>query len=117
MKATKKNHRRIMIPRFASPQAEADWFDRHQRSLSSDMLRRFRAGEGKTLAEALGQSAAKEKARLKPVTIRMLPCDLAAIRQLASEKGLPYQTFIKVLLREALVRQAQDDTRRAPRSG
>ena len=60
-----------------------------------------------TLAGALLQSTAKEKAKLKPVTIRMPPQDLATARRLAAEKGLPYQTYIKVLLREALRREAQ----------
>jgi predicted DNA binding CopG/RHH family protein len=58
-----------------------------------------------TLPQALVRSAAAEKARLKPVTIRMLPDDLAVARRLAAEKGLPYQTYIKMLLREALQRE------------
>jgi predicted DNA binding CopG/RHH family protein len=97
----------MAIPKFESQQAEAEWFDRHRKPLSVNMRRRLKAGEGKTLAEALAQSAAKEKVRLKPVTIRMLPDDLELVRRLAFEKGLPYQTFIKVLLREALVQQTR----------
>lgn len=57
--------RRISIPGFESSQAEAEWFDSHQATLPSDMQRRFQAGEGRRLAEALAQSAAKEKARRK----------------------------------------------------
>jgi hypothetical protein len=41
----------------------------------------------------------------------MLPGDLALVRRLAFEKGLPYQTYIKVLLREALVRQTRGSVR------
>jgi len=107
MRANTKTAQRVTIPRFETPQAEAEWFDNQKGPLSADMRRRLQAGEGKTLAEALAQSAAKEKARLKPVTIRMLPGDLALVRRLALEKGLPYQTYIKVLLREALVRQTR----------
>jgi predicted DNA binding CopG/RHH family protein len=107
MSSVSKTAGRIAIPKFQSEHAEAEWFDRHRRPLSADMRRRLKAGEGKTLAEALAQSATKEKARLKPVTIRMLPDDLDLVRRLAFEKGLPYQTFIKVLLREALVRQTR----------
>jgi predicted DNA binding CopG/RHH family protein len=107
MRSSNKTARRVTLPRLESPQAEAEWFDSHKRTLSSDMRRRFQAGEGKTLAEALAQSAAKEKTKLKPVTIRMLPGDLALVRRLAFEKGLPYQTYVKVLLREALVRHTR----------
>src|SRR5712692_4228773 len=96
--------RRLVIPRFASPSAEAEWFDRNRKKLEADMSRRLAAGDTRTLEEALAQSAAKEKARLKPVTIRMLRDDLEVVRRLAARKGLPYQTYIKVLLREALRR-------------
>jgi hypothetical protein len=69
------------------------------------MSRRVATGDMTTLAGALAQSSTKEKAKLKPVTIRMPPYDLEAARRLAAEKGLPYQTYIKVLLREALRRE------------
>jgi predicted DNA binding CopG/RHH family protein len=104
-KAHKK--RKIVIPQFESPNAEARWFDRNRARLEADISRRLITGDTTTLAGALLQSAAKEKAKLKPVTIRMLPCDLDAARRLAAEKGLPYQTYIKVLLREALRRETQ----------
>jgi predicted DNA binding CopG/RHH family protein len=92
----------VVIPTFASTRAEAEWFDKNRKRLEADMRRRLGAGDTKTMAEALKQSAATEK--LKPVTIRMRPDDLEAVRSLALEKGLPYQTYIKVLLREGLRR-------------
>jgi predicted DNA binding CopG/RHH family protein len=97
-----KKKSKMVIPTFASTRAEAEWFDKNRKRLEADMRRRFAAGDTKTLAEALAQSAAKEK--LKPITIRMRPDDLEAVRGLALEKGLPYQTYIKVLLREGLKR-------------
>ena len=102
-----KKKRNPVIPTFASPRAEAEWFDKNRKKLESDMSRRFKVGGTTTIAEALTRSAAKERAKLKPVTIRMQPDDLAAVRSLAAEKGLPYQTYIKVLLREALRRQSR----------
>ena len=99
--------RQLVIPRFASALAEAEWFDKNRKKLEADMSRRFRIGDTKRLAEALAHSAAKEKAKLKPVTIRMQPDDLEAVRRLAARKGLPYQTYIKVLLREALRRETR----------
>jgi predicted DNA binding CopG/RHH family protein len=99
-----KNHK-LVIPRFTSAQAEAEWFDLNRGKLEADKSRRLKTGANLTLAEALSKSAAKERARLKPVTIRMQPDDLDAVRRLAEQKGLPYQTYIKVLLREALLRE------------
>jgi hypothetical protein len=66
MSSGSKTAGRIAIPRFESQQAEAEWFDRHRKPLFVDMRRRLKAGEGKTLAEALAQSVAKENVRLKP---------------------------------------------------
>ena len=42
----------------------------------------------------------------KPVTIRLSAPDLAMARQLSKSRGLPYQTYIKMLLHEALERAA-----------
>jgi predicted DNA binding CopG/RHH family protein len=107
MRTSIKKAKKIVIPRVPSERAEADWFYKNRRLLEADMTRRLKGGETKTLAQALRQSAAREKSRLKPITIRMLPDDLALVRRLAIEKGLPYQTFVKVLLREALRRETR----------
>jgi predicted DNA binding CopG/RHH family protein len=40
------------------------------------------------------------------VTIRLASDDLATARQLADDKGIGYQTYIKLLLHEALRREA-----------
>jgi predicted DNA binding CopG/RHH family protein len=102
--------RKIIIPRFGATSAEAMWFDKNRKKLEADMSRRLADGDTVTLAAAMAQSAAKEKAKLKPVTIRMHPDDLEAVRRMAAGKGLPYQTYIKVLLREALRRESRKAT-------
>jgi predicted DNA binding CopG/RHH family protein len=104
MTSVVKKKSKVVIPTFASTRAEAEWFDKNRKRLEADMRRRLEAGDTTTVAEALAHSAAKEKAKLKPVTIRMRPDDLEVVRGLALEKGLPYQTYIKMLLREALRR-------------
>ncbi len=97
--------RQPVIPRFASPLAEAEWFDKNRKKLEADMSRRLRIGHTKTLAEALARAAPRETVKLQPITIRIQPDDLEVARRLAARKGLPYQTYIKVLLREALRRE------------
>lgn len=42
----------------------------------------------------------------QPVTIRLSAPDIAMARRLSKDKGLPYQTYIKMLLHEALERDA-----------
>jgi len=41
----------------------------------------------------------------KPITIRLNAPDIAIARQLSKAKGMPYQTYIKQLLYEALERE------------
>ena len=42
---------------------------------------------------------------LKLISIRLSAQDLAMANQLAHKKGMPYQTYIKSLLHESLVRE------------
>jgi predicted DNA binding CopG/RHH family protein len=44
----------------------------------------------------------------QPVTLRIPKGDLEIARRLAAEKGLGYQTYIKMLLREALAKNAAE---------
>jgi len=41
----------------------------------------------------------------KPVTIRMPIADIETAREIAGKRGLPYQTYIKGLLHQALERE------------
>lgn len=42
----------------------------------------------------------------RPVTIRLSAPDIEMARQISQAKGMPYQTYIKELLHEALKREA-----------
>src|SRR5262245_5046232 len=77
---------RLAIPKFTSQAAEAEWLDKNRKKLEADMSRRLARRDTTALARALSQSAATEKAKLKPVTIRMLPDDLETLRRVAAEK-------------------------------
>jgi predicted DNA binding CopG/RHH family protein len=61
-----------------------------------------RIKEGSTLT--LRKAVARMK--LRPVTIRLATEDIDTARGLAAQKGIGYQTYIKLLLREALQREA-----------
>jgi predicted DNA binding CopG/RHH family protein len=89
----------LVIPRFEAESDDARWHDRHKRQLEAAMEKRLK--EGSTLT---GRQAAA-RAKLRPVTIRLPTQDIDAARELAAEKGIGYQTYIKILLREALRRE------------
>jgi predicted DNA binding CopG/RHH family protein len=83
-------------PKFASEEEEADWYPAHPEYLQA--LFEQAAEEGKlghgTMARIFGLT--------KPVTIRLSQQDIAKARAQAKKKGVGYQTYMKILLHEAL---------------
>ncbi|MCC6365487.1 MAG: hypothetical protein IT165_18390 [Bryobacterales bacterium] len=83
----------IAIPKFRNLEEGADWWE---------------SREGKRAATALmKQSAAarnltRRKVPLRTVTMRLPEPDIEAAKDLAFRNGLPYQTYIKMLLHEAI---------------
>jgi predicted DNA binding CopG/RHH family protein len=47
----------------------------------------------------------QERRESRNITIRMPLADLQAAREMAREKGLPYQTYMKMLLHQALEKE------------
>ncbi len=91
----------LTIPKFATESEDARWHDRHKRSLEATMERRIKEGSTLTLRQTL------VRAKLRPVTIRLATDDIDTARELAAQKGIRYQTYIKILLREALRRESR----------
>ena len=83
----------ITIPKFHSEAEEADWWDTHP-EVATEILKR-----------AIKSGTAKRAAPLKTVTMRLPVPDIKAAQDLAHQKGLPYQTYIKMLLHEALKKE------------
>ena len=90
----------LIIPKFSSEAEDARWHQRHRRALESALERRIQ--EGSTLTTQ--QAAAR--ARTRPVTLRLSTADIDTARGIAAEKGIGYQTYIKMVLRDALRREA-----------
>lgn len=81
------------IPKFRTETAEAEWWDAHPEVATEVMLRAIKSGK------------ARRAVPLKTVTMRLPVPDIKAAQDLAQEKGLPYQTYIKMLLHEALKKE------------
>ncbi len=92
--------KQLIIAKFRSESQDARWHDRHKRQLESAMEHRIKEGMTLTLPQAVA------RAKLRPVTIRLATDDIEAARGLAAKKGIGYQTYIKLLLREALERES-----------
>ena len=81
------------IPKFRTEAEEANWWDTHPDVATEIMQRAIESGK------------AKQSAPLRTVTIRLPVPDIESAQSLAHQKGLPYQTYIKMLLHEALKKE------------
>ena len=95
--------RKANIPKFRSEAEEAEWWDQHREETAKWMEDAVAAGKTSTLSEVL-QHARQRTGVTPTVSIRIDPEDMARARALAAKKGLRYQTYLKMLLHEALER-------------
>ncbi len=86
-------------PRFSSEKEEAEWWDKNPDFILQE-LKRAKAEGRLGYGTAVKQAAARQAA--KSTTIRMDEGDLTRAKKLAEQKGLRYQTYLKMLLHEAL---------------
>lgn len=83
----------ITIPKFGSEAEEAQWWDSHP-EVATELMKR-----------AISSGKARRTVPLKTVTMRLPVPDITTAQDLAQRKGLPYQTYIKMLLHEALEKE------------
>jgi predicted DNA binding CopG/RHH family protein len=96
----KAKMKQVVIPKFRSEAEEAAWWDAHRSEIEAEIRQRMKQKKPLTLS-ALLQGAKPSQ----PITLRIAKEDLETARRLAARKGLGYQTYIKMLLRDALERE------------
>jgi predicted DNA binding CopG/RHH family protein len=92
-------------PHFNSEAEEADWWAANPDFVLQELERakaEGRLGHGTVLRRAAERRAARD------VVLELDPGDLAIATQLAERKGLRYQTYLKTLLHDALLREEQN---------
>ena len=92
------------IPRFESETQEAEWWYRQRDRTARWMEEAVAAGETTTLPKVLERSRTRALPR-PAVSMRIDPLDVARARALAARRGLPYETYLRKLLRQALDRE------------
>lgn len=80
---------------FRSEAEEAAWWDRHQDALAGEFEKAAAAG-------TQGRGTAARKGSTPTTTIRLDPEDIARARAQAAHRGLRYQTYLKMLIHQAL---------------
>ena len=83
-----------LIPKFANERDEAKWWDAHPEVATRLLKRALRQGSARRPAKAT-----------RIVTMRIPIRDLEAAQRLAGRKGLPYQTYMKMLLHQAIEKE------------
>jgi predicted DNA binding CopG/RHH family protein len=81
------------MPKFRNEREEAEWWDRNGSRITD-----FAVEHG-----LIGKRPARGTARA--ISLRLPERDLERARKLAEQKGLGYQTYMKMLLHEALGRE------------
>jgi len=96
------------IPKFRGESEEADWWASaagrayvKQKSAQSKRASKGTRARGSSLVAML-----KKKSSVQ-IAIRLPEADLAQARKIAERKGIGYQTLLKMLVREGLVREAR----------
>jgi predicted DNA binding CopG/RHH family protein len=80
---------------FANEAEEAAWWESHEDALLEDFKKATAEGR-------VGIGTLAKRAALPSTTIRLDPDDIAKARILAAERGLRYQTFLKMIIHEEL---------------
>jgi len=80
---------------FANEAEEAAWWETNEDALASEF-------EKATAEGRVGIGTVAKRVALPSTTIRLDPDDIAEARVQAAEKGLRYQTYLKMIIHEAL---------------
>jgi predicted DNA binding CopG/RHH family protein len=93
----KPKMKQALIPKFSNEAEEAEWWDTHRIEIEHEIRQRLKQKQPLTLDHLLHGTKSSQ-----PITLRVPKEDLDTARRLAAQKGLGYQTYIKMLLRDAL---------------
>lgn len=86
------------IPKFENEADEANWAYENREELAEAFLKAAKEGR-------VRQGALQQRGITPPTTIRLAPEDISRARALAERRGLRYQTYLKMLIHEALERE------------
>ena len=85
----------LNIPKFENEAEEANWLYKNREGLVNEFLKAAQEGR-------VRQGTLKQRGITPPTTIRLAPEDISRARTLAERRGLRYQTYLKMLIHEAL---------------
>src|SRR5579859_5257631 len=96
--------KRIALPRFANEDEEATWWagpEGREFLRQNSSAPQKKASKGSRVVSELNRRASVQ------IALRLPEPDLEKARQIASRKGIGYQTLLKMLVHEGLRREAR----------
>jgi len=105
---TKTTKSDLKIPAFATEAEEARWFFENEELIAGEFVKAAKAGTlgrggiRRLYAEKGIPFPEPQKSPTPTTTIRLAPEDIAKARVQAAERGLRYQTYLKMIIHEAL---------------
>jgi predicted DNA binding CopG/RHH family protein len=90
--------KKLDIPDFENEDQEAKWWAENP----DFILARF---ETAAAENKLGRGTAVRRGMTPTTTIRLDPTDIARAKSQAERRGLKYQTYLKMLIRQALTQE------------
>jgi predicted DNA binding CopG/RHH family protein len=90
---------KLEVPKFATDAEESEWWYAHRENVNEEIVRAFE--DGRMRPSKLGQ-----RGNTPTTTIRLDPSDITKARTVAAKRGLRYQTYLKMLIHEALEKES-----------
>jgi predicted DNA binding CopG/RHH family protein len=99
--------KKLVTPKFKSEAEEAKWWHKHMAAVEQNLAHAVESGT----AQRSGPSRVlKEHRESRNITIRVAKEDIERAQRIAQQKGIGYQTYLKMLMKEGLDR---DEERKA----
>jgi predicted DNA binding CopG/RHH family protein len=93
---------KLDTPAFKDEAEEAEWWFQHSDQLQVHFERALADG-------TLTHGTTARRMGIPTTTIRLDPEDISLARVQAEKRGLKYQTYLKMLIHEALIKAAQTE--------
>ena len=96
--------KKVVVPKFTTEKEEAKWWDDRMDVVEKNLIRVLKTGAAKRGGP---KRVIQERRASRNITIRVAVADLERAQVQAAKKGLGYQTYMKMLLKEALDREGR----------
>ena len=98
--------KKVKAPGFRTEVQEAKWWDDHINVVEANLVEGIKTGAAQ---KGGPRRVIQERRQSKNITIRVAVADIERARALAAQKGIGYQTLMKMLLKQALDRESRSE--------